>query len=836
MKKTFVLLLSVFSYSYPQIQPTVSDFLINGTDNSLSTFIQSAPRLYTTNSDNFVAAWSDYRDGVSTVYAQKFDKNGNKAGVNFKANSGSGVYLNKDGYSLSLHKYSESYFEDSYLYITARLFNDLNQKIVEQQIYSAFVPWCGTGFISGEDIITASDNSFYFITNFGGSVSLVKIESSGNIKQVDIPFYNLNYITQITSSCTSNDNYFFAWINGLKGFEEDSLNTGLYATFINSEDSVIVDYLPITQLIDSVGLWEYVGNYTLKSITLNDSTYQLFWLNNASSILYSIKLNINGEIVSGIDSLYVPGSGHQYESVAKVILTDKDEEGFYLFVSHSYYDSDNTIYTNSFIRYNANGQQQGDIISAVTSEFFADNLFNIGSNKFFRVSSDGKDIFLDKLEYFTLLESTRINDDETGSNEHNKGLVNYDGNNVFSIWSDEEKIYGRVVNKEGSMNRDQIELSKTNFLFFPDKKPISTWVESTDDLEYAVGYTIYDEDFNEKIHKTLFNTNTTNNLSLRIQIVSDTIFIALLKSESELKLFEETKSGNTIGERVVVSGETVYEGKIFPDALNLPINSFWIKWGSQLQKFSADLEPLGEIRSVPYNVNYIGDDRFVTVTTEYDYFYINGIAYGTVITAGLDTIKNKLPFAYFKNGGYELLIDRLDNNEFLAINKYSNKYYARAFSNDGIATKDSFLVNRNSTSFVADLNYVVNDDKVFFTWSDVRTSGKGYDIYGSIFDLNSITSVKEITSEVPTGFSLFQNYPNPFNPSTKIRFSLSEFSHVLIKVYDILGNEIMSLVDEDKPAGVYEVLFDGKGLASGTYFYRITAGEFSETHKMVLLK
>ena len=198
--------------------------------------------------------------------------------------------------------------------------------------------------------------------------------------------------------------------------------------------------------------------------------------------------------------------------------------------------------------------------------------------------------------------------------------------------------------------------------------------------------------------------------------------------------------------------------------------------------------------------------------------------------------KNKLPFAYFKNGGYELLIDRLDNNEFLAINKYSNKYYARAFSNDGIATKDSFLVNRNSTSFVADLNYVVNDDKVFFTWSDVRTSGKGYDIYGSIFDLNSITSVKEIISEVPTGFSLFQNYPNPFNPSTKIRFSLSEFSHVLIKVYDILGNEIMSLVDEDKPAGVYEVLFDGKGLASGTYFYRITAGEFSETHKMVLLK
>jgi len=131
---------------------------------------------------------------------------------------------------------------------------------------------------------------------------------------------------------------------------------------------------------------------------------------------------------------------------------------------------------------------------------------------------------------------------------------------------------------------------------------------------------------------------------------------------------------------------------------------------------------------------------------------------------------------------------------------------------------------------------LVNNDKVFFTWSDARTIAKGYDIYGSIFNLSSITSVKEIISKIPHDFNLYQNYPNPFNPSTRIRFSIPEFSHVLIKIYDILGNEITTLVDEDRPSGGYEVSFDGSNLASGFYFYRITAGNYSETRKMILLK
>ncbi len=90
--------------------------------------------------------------------------------------------------------------------------------------------------------------------------------------------------------------------------------------------------------------------------------------------------------------------------------------------------------------------------------------------------------------------------------------------------------------------------------------------------------------------------------------------------------------------------------------------------------------------------------------------------------------------------------------------------------------------------------------------------------------------------EIPTSFSLFQNYPNPFNPSTNIKFVIPKSSFVNLKVYDILGREIVTLVNEEKTAGNYKVTFDAKNLASGIYFYRLKAGNYISVKKMILLK
>ena len=89
---------------------------------------------------------------------------------------------------------------------------------------------------------------------------------------------------------------------------------------------------------------------------------------------------------------------------------------------------------------------------------------------------------------------------------------------------------------------------------------------------------------------------------------------------------------------------------------------------------------------------------------------------------------------------------------------------------------------------------------------------------------------------LPTEFLLSQNYPNPFNPSTTIYYQIPQLEFVTLKVYDILGREIVTLVNEEKPSGEYEVEFNGNNLPSGVYFYQLKAGSLIETKKMVLLK
>lgn len=123
--------------------------------------------------------------------------------------------------------------------------------------------------------------------------------------------------------------------------------------------------------------------------------------------------------------------------------------------------------------------------------------------------------------------------------------------------------------------------------------------------------------------------------------------------------------------------------------------------------------------------------------------------------------------------------------------------------------------------------------------------GYSYLVYAKIDEKEygkKITSINSDEKFSPNMFTLYQNYPNPFNPSTVISFQLSVNSKVSLKVYDILGNEVATLVNEEKPAGVYQVSFNSqlttnnKQLSSGIYFYTLRAGSFIQSRKMILLK
>ncbi len=123
----------------------------------------------------------------------------------------------------------------------------------------------------------------------------------------------------------------------------------------------------------------------------------------------------------------------------------------------------------------------------------------------------------------------------------------------------------------------------------------------------------------------------------------------------------------------------------------------------------------------------------------------------------------------------------------------------------------------------------------------IGNSSQGSIHVGSYFILDDLAFAETATgidlqSNAPSDFKLDQNYPNPFNPVTSIMYTIPEESFVKLKIYNMLGNEVASLVNEEKPAGDYRIKFDASNLPSGVYIYRIQAGNFSATKKLMLIK
>jgi hypothetical protein len=99
-----------------------------------------------------------------------------------------------------------------------------------------------------------------------------------------------------------------------------------------------------------------------------------------------------------------------------------------------------------------------------------------------------------------------------------------------------------------------------------------------------------------------------------------------------------------------------------------------------------------------------------------------------------------------------------------------------------------------------------------------------------------MTAIDTDKASIPSTIRLEQNFPNPFNPNTVINYQVSANNHVTLKVFDLLGREVATLVTQEKPAGNYSVEFNGSNLSSGIYYYQMKAGNFVDTKKMMLVK
>ncbi len=146
--------------------------------------------------------------------------------------------------------------------------------------------------------------------------------------------------------------------------------------------------------------------------------------------------------------------------------------------------------------------------------------------------------------------------------------------------------------------------------------------------------------------------------------------------------------------------------------------------------------------------------------------------------------------------------------------------------------------NNGSNWYVYNLGMppaLIFDLTIVYPNRHIRATTHGNGVYERSLVPNPLVGVVKNT-EVPQEFKLYQNYPNPFNPSSKIKYQLAKSEYVLISVYDITGKTVKTLVNEKQNAGTYEVKIDASGLSSGVYFYRLTAGSFTDVKKMMLVK
>ncbi|MBU0473958.1 MAG: T9SS type A sorting domain-containing protein [Bacteroidetes bacterium] len=262
------------------------------------------------------------------------------------------------------------------------------------------------------------------------------------------------------------------------------------------------------------------------------------------------------------------------------------------------------------------------------------------------------------------------------------------------------------------------------------------------------------------------------------------------------------------------------------------------------------------MKEFPYFANYIGKSRFLW----YGYYPDNYNKYlGTIYDENGEIINEKFELGVES----KFKIGFAKSGQFIVFAEVGNKLVANTYNRDGQKLISDFVVHELNNEKVRDLNFYVNKDKILFAWSGRKLDEGNYDIYAITYNLDLVTGIKESISPAEYSFKLEQNYPNPFNPSTTIKYSIPSIAviasgakqsskiatssdetwtprndnlNITLKIYDILGREVATLVNKEQKHGNYEVQFDASNLTSGIYFYRLQSGGFLESRKMILLK
>lgn len=228
---------------------------------------------------------------------------------------------------------------------------------------------------------------------------------------------------------------------------------------------------------------------------------------------------------------------------------------------------------------------------------------------------------------------------------------------------------------------------------------------------------------------------------------------------------------------------------------------------------------------------YISTDAGLNFTGPYNALNVWGIIQSSPLVLYMATTSTGYPFSKTTDGGYNWVTTGLQPGAMRGVtfDIAGNIYIC---GNGGVFKSTDNGLNFLNTGVTSSGNQIVSSgNKIFAAMTGTTTGGVW------ILTDTTLVNINPTANQIPASFNLLQNYPNPFNPETNIGYSLPKDALVTLKVYDMLGREVSSLVNgEFQKAGEYTVRFNSTGFTSGIYLYKISAGDFTMTKKMILIK
>lgn len=809
--------------------PIKNDFKLSK-ENSPSTFLQTNPKVFYNEHNEFLSVWEDYRNGVLSYYAQRFDILGNKIGSNFEV-FGYDKVLFDDKTVLAAHiSFYDYYFMDYGTVVVEAKFSDSTISNDPPILLGlGITPWCGTGWLGINYDIILSNNKYSVFFSNNGSLTKKTLSSTGSLT-AETDLNKLSVLLGKAGSLAAGD-HVVLWSPSAEWGPSD-IPLGIYGTFFDSNNQVTGDSILLYRFSDGIERYSSYGfQDRLYLRTVSDSIYQAYFMGDSLNLV-SFKFNKTGMLIGetskySLPSINLPGL-NVFKDVLNYCFTNTNDGLFDLFTTIRTDNYTTQKYRSTIITFdNAGNCISIDSSDTTFTSRLNSTLIKTGKSNYLYATSDGNDVYLSRLQNFQTTALFKLNDDASGSNENNVKLVARNSNSLLSVWRDEEFIKGKIIGSDGTVLSEQITLPSEPAFFFSNGKSVGLEKRMIDYQFFNLELTLFDEDFNV-VQKELIKTNEQPlafNFSYYTIFTQNKNLLIFYRIENELRAMLINQELVEIKDVLITKdSNNYYSLKLFKDGLDKII----FKWSDNIQKFDLNLNPLGTPIKITAT-EYLGNDKFLTVT-ETTNLGAN-LHYGKICDiSGNIIIDNFLLSSYASNFSVSLL----DETSFLVFYKKNDKLYMHPYTTNGVSQKSVFEI-ANLTSFGSkNFDYKVSNGNIVFTWSDMRNGN--YDVFAKVFKLSSITDVGDENPNSISDYSLAQNYPNPFNPSTTINYQIPTTSFVTLKVYDMLGNEVAILVDEEKPAGNYKIDFDGSKLATGIYFYSLRANNFVQNRKMILLK